>query len=70
MNSYKALKKNKIFRKINIFFIYFFIFAGPNEAFFQAKIFENMKFKFFYVGRNAGYKKFYGKFSPKNFPKI
>ncbi len=73
MNSYKALKKNKIFKKINIFFIYLpTFFAGPNEAFFQAKIFENMKFKSFYVGRDhAGYKKFYGKFdSQKIFKKI
>ncbi len=64
MNSYKALKRNKIFKKINIFFIYLpTFFAGPNEAFFQAKIFENMKFKSFYVGRDhSGYKKFYGKF--------
>ena len=54
MNSYKALKKNKKFKKIYIFFIYLpTFFAGPNEAFFQAKIFENMKFKFFYVGRRS-----------------
>ena len=73
MNSYKALKRNKIFKKTNIFFIYLpTFFAGPNEAFFQAKIFENMKFKSFYVGRDhAGYKKFYGKFdSQEIFKKI
>ena len=64
MNSYVALKKNEVFKYINIFFIYLPTFyAGPNEAFFQAKIFENLKFKFFYVGRDhAGYKSFYKKF--------
>jgi len=72
-NSYKALKKNKIFNKINIFFIYIpTFFAGPKETFLQAKIFENLKFKSFYVGRDhAGYKKFYGKFdSQKIFDQI
>ena len=73
INSYKALKKNRIYKKINILFIYLpTFFAGPNEAFFQAKIFENMKFKSFYVGRDhAGFKNFYGKFdSQKIFEKI
>ena len=73
LGSYKALKLNKIFRNINILFIYFpTFFAGPNEAFLQAKIFENMKFKSFYVGRDhAGYKSFYDKFdSQKIFNKI
>jgi len=73
IDSYKALKKNKIFKEINILFIYLpTFFAGPNEAFFQAKIFENMKFKSFYVGRDhAGYKAFYKKFdSQQIFKKI
>ena len=73
MNSYVALKKNKTFKYINIFFIYLPTFyAGPNEAFFQAKIFENLKYKFFYVGRDhAGYKSFYKKFDSQNiFKKI
>ena len=73
INSYKALKNNKTFKSINILFIYLpTFFAGPNEAFFQAKIFENMKFKYFYVGRDhAGYRSFYRKFdSQEVFKKI
>ena len=73
IDSYKALKNNKTFKNINILFIYLpTFFAGPNEAFFQAKIFENMKFKYFYVGRDhAGYKSFYKKFdSQEIFEKI
>ena len=67
-NSYKSLKEKKIFKKINIFFIYLpTFFAGPKETFLQAKIFENMNFKSFYVGRDhAGYKKFYKKFDSQN----
>ena len=66
--TYTALKKNKIFNKINVLFIHLpTFFAGPNEAFFQAKIFENMKFKYFYVGRDhAGYKSFYKKYESQN----
>jgi len=62
--SYLSLKKNKFFKKINILSINLpTFFAGPKEAFFQAKIFENLGYKFFYVGRDhAGYKSFYGKF--------
>lgn len=73
LNSYRALRNNKSFKKLNIFFIYLPTFyAGPNEAFFQAKVFENMKFKYFYVGRDhAGYKKFYNKYaSQKIFNKM
>lgn len=73
LGSYKALKLNKIFKNINILFIHFpTFFAGPNEAFLQAKIFENLKFKSFYVGRDhAGYKSFYNKFdAQKIFKKI
>jgi sulfate adenylyltransferase len=73
IDSYKALKNNKIFKNINILFIYLpTFFAGPKEAFFQGKIFENMKFKSFYVGRDhAGYKSFYKKFNSQEiFKKI
>ncbi len=73
MNSYKVLKKNKIFKNIKIFFIQLpSFFAGPNEAFFQAKIFENLKFKYFYVGRDhAGHNSYYSKFqSQKIFKKL
>jgi len=68
IKAYESLKKNKIFKDINIVFISLpTFFAGPNEAFFQAKIFENLKFKFFYVGRDhAGYKSFYKKFDSQN----
>ena len=65
IKSYQSLKKNKIFKNIKIFPIYLpTFFAGPNEAFFQAKIFENLGYNFFYVGRDhAGFKSFYGKFA-------
>ena len=68
IKTYKFLKKNKIFKDIDIVFISLpTFFAGPNEAFFQAKIFENLKFKFFYVGRDhAGYRSFYKKFESQN----
>ena len=73
MKTYQSLKKNKKFKDIEILFIYLpTFFGGPKEAFFQAKIFENLKYKFFYVGRDhAGYKSFYGKFeSQKIFRKL
>ena len=65
IKTYNFLKKNKIFKNIKIFPIYLpTFFAGPNEAFFQAKIFENLGYNFFYVGRDhAGFKSFYGKFA-------
>ena len=68
INSYKSLKKNKIFKNLNLFFIYLpSFFAGPNEAFFQAKIFENLKYNYFYVGRDhAGYKFYYNKFESQS----
>ena len=45
-------------------------FAGPREAAFQSKIFENLGFGYFYVGRDhAGYKNYYSKFSSQNFTK-
>ncbi len=73
IKSYQSLKKNKILKNIKIFPIYLpTFFAGPNEAFFQAKIFENLGYNFFYVGRDhAGFKSFYGKFeSQKIFNKL
>ncbi len=73
IKSYVSLKKSKIFKNINILPIYLpTFFAGPNEAFFQAKIFENLGYNFFYVGRDhAGFKSFYGKFeSQKIFNKL
>lgn len=72
IKSYLALKKNEKFKKIKIFSIYLpTFFAGPNEAFFQAKIFENLGFKYFYVGRDhAGYKSFYEKFESQNIFKV
>ena len=65
IKSYQYLKKNKIFKNINILPIYLpTFFAGPNEAFFQAKIFENLGYRFFYIGRDhAGFKSFYDKFA-------
>ncbi len=68
LEAYRSLKSNRIFKNINILFINLpTFFAGPNEAFFQAKIFENLKFKSFYVGRDhAGCKSFYNKFDSQN----
>lgn len=65
IKSYLSLKKNRIFKNINVLPILLpTFFAGPNEAFFQAKIFENLGYKYFYVGRDhAGVKSFYSKFA-------
>ena len=72
MKTYQSLRKNKKFKNIKIVFIYLpTFFGGPKEAFFQAKIFENLKYKFFYVGRDhAGYKSFYKNLTLKKFLKI
>ena len=69
---YKQLtKQKKYFLKVKVNFLEIpTFFAGPMEAAFQSKIFENLGFGYFYVGRDhAGYKNFYSKFSSQNFTK-
>ena len=65
------LKQEKYFLNVKVNFLEIpTFFAGPREASFQCKIFENLGFGFFYVGRDhAGYKNYYSKFSSQDFTK-
>lgn len=66
VKSYSILKeKDKLYKKIKIIKIFLpKLFAGPKEAYLQATVFNNLKFKFFSVGRDhAGVKNFYSKYS-------
>ena len=67
----KFVKQRKYFSKIKFNFLEIpTFFAGPKEAAFQSKIFENLGFGYFYVGRDhAGYKDYYSNFSAQNFTK-
>ena len=65
------IKQKKYFLNVKVNFLEIpTFFAGPREASFQSKIFENLGFSYFYVGRDhAGYKNYYSKFSSQNFTK-
>ena len=70
INSYLLLKKNSpIYKNIKIVKIYLpGMFAGPKEAYLQAKLFSNLNFKSFVVGRDhAGYKKYFSRYSSQIF---
>ena len=63
-NTYKILKKQKIYKKTKLIKIFIpSLHAGPNEAFLQAILFQNLGLKKFIVGRDhAGIKNFYKKY--------
>jgi len=66
IKSYSILKKkSKLYEKISIIKILLpRLFAGPKEAYLQAIIFNNLRFKSFSVGRDhAGVGNFYSKYS-------
>ena len=66
IKSYKILKKKvSIYKNILITKIYLpSFYAGPNEAYLQAKYFNNIGFKKFMVGRDhAGFKNFFQKYA-------
>jgi sulfate adenylyltransferase len=67
----KFINQNKYKKKIFFKFIEIPTFyAGPLEAAFQAKIFENLGFDYFYIGRDhAGFKNFYDIFASQKFVK-
>jgi sulfate adenylyltransferase len=74
VKSYKILKKNiPIYKNILVTKIYLpSFYAGPNEAYLQAKYFNNVGFKKFIIGRNhAGFKNFFKKYeSQKIFKRL
>ena len=70
VNSYLLLKKNSsIYKNIKIIKIYLpSMFAGPKEAYLQAKLFSNLNFKSFVVGRDhAGYRNYFSRYSSQIF---
>ena len=63
-NTYNILKVKKIYKKVKLIKIFIpSLQAGPNEAFLQAILFQNLGFKKFIVGRDhAGVRNFYKKY--------
>ena len=63
-NTYNILKSKKIYKKLKLIKIFIpSLHAGPNEAFLQAILFQNLGLRKFIIGRDhAGVRNFYKKY--------